>query len=131
MITNMRGFIAGCLGLCLLMLAGIGGTPVSAQTPTVPSDRLGWTQSADQIGLFTFAIVVDGQRAPLAGHRCTPSNGAFECEAPLPGLTPGVHEIRLIAVRTDGGVKAESVPSEPLTVNVIVVSSPSGLRIVR
>lgn len=131
MIKNMRGFMAGCLACCLLMLGGIGGTPVSAQTPIVPSDRLGWTQSADQIDLFTFAIVVDWQRSALAGHSCAPSNGAFECEAPLPALTPGVHEIRLIAVRTEDGVAAESAPSEPLTINVVVVSSPSGLRIVR
>lgn len=113
------------------MLAGIGGTPVHAQTPTVPSDQLGWTQSADQIGLFTFAIVVDGQRSVLPGHSCTASQGQFECQAPLPALTPGVHEIRLIAIRTEGTLVAESAPSAPLQVNVVIVSSPSGLRIVR
>ncbi len=117
----------------LVCLLGITASPVSAQTPAVPSDKLGWSQSADDITKFGFVLVVDGQRqsSQMTGVTCVSASGAYTCTAPLPALTPGNHTLALIAVRTDGTLVAESQPSSPLAITIVVVTAPAGLKIVR
>jgi len=130
MLLNMRIL----LGICL-MVGGIA-MPLSAQSPAVSSDRLGWTQqaSASELAELTYAVFVDGTRQPLTGAICAPASaaGSYDCVAPFPAMTPGTHTIELVAIRTMGTTVLESVKSAPLQVQFVIVPvAPANLRVVR
>jgi len=112
--------------------------PAAAQAPpAVATDRLGFTQPAaatEPIGSFTWAIVIDGARQPLPGVTCqpAPAPAAFDCVAPFPAMTPGLHTLELIAIRTEGTLVLESPKSAPFPVRFVVApAAPAALRIVR
>lgn len=115
--------------VCLL---GITATRVSAQTPAVPSDKLAWTQSVSSgsAASYSFAILVDGTRAVLPNVTCT-GDTSLECSAALPAMTPGRHEVRIVAIYTADAVTAESAPSEALVLTFVVIASPTGLRLIK
>lgn len=135
----MRRNTRPSIWLCLLTLIAIGagsiGTAVSAQTPTAPSDRLGWTQSlaASDLPNLSYALFVNGQRQSLPTYNCTQTAtaGVYDCSAPLPALTPGPHRLELVAIVTINGVAYESPKSAALDITLIVIAAPAGLRIVR
>ena len=118
---NWRNTI--CLAVCLL------GTAVSlaAQTPAVPSDRLGWnlTVSAGSSPLYTYAILVDGTRSALSNVTCE-GDTELVCRTPLPAMTSGRHSVQVIAILAGVG---ESQPSEALVLTLVVVATPRGLFI--
>lgn len=116
------------LALCLLLGASV--TTLSAQAPAVPSSVLGWTMPQDASGL-TFAVLIDKVRSPLQGAKCAPAiNGASECEAPIPAMTPGVHTVQVLGILTAGGQTVEGPPNPvPLSVAFLVVVAPENLRV--
>ena len=110
---------------------GISAIPTSAQTPAVPSDKIAWDMRQDTAGM-TFEIAIDGSRSPLAGSTCGAlADGVAACNAPLPAMTPGLHELRLIAVLVVNGQRVESAPSLPLSVTFIVVTTPENVRLIK
>lgn len=129
---NMRSWLSGCL----LILGGMGATPALAQSPAVPSDRLGWTQSAGaaEIADLTFGVYVDGSKVALPTATCVAAatTGMYDCVAPFPAMTPGAHTLELVAIRTMGTTVLESAKSVPLAVTFVVVpSAPQSPRVVK
>lgn len=121
---------------CLLVLLGMSATPCFAQSPAVPTDRLGWTQSAGsaEIAELTFSVYVDGSKLALPGATCVAAatTGLYDCLAPFPAMTPGAHTVELVAIRTMGPTVVESVKSVPLAVTFVVVpSAPQSPRVVK
>jgi hypothetical protein len=117
---------------CALCLLGMCASPVFAQTPAVPSDKLAWDMKQDPAGL-TFAILVD-KEAPqtLSDASCGPlSDGISVCQANLPAMTPGVHTIRIVATLTAAGQAVTSSASAPLSVTFIAVVTPENVRLIK
>ena len=82
-------------------------------------ERLAWTQDAPgAVAGYRFVALVDGVRKRLLDARCTRArNGTqYECEASLPPLGPGVHEIAVMTLGLDGYFSA---PSEFLALDLI------------
>lgn len=129
--------ISAWLVCCALVLLGTNATPLSAQSPAVPTSHLAWTQDATSAELpeLSWAIYLDGARTSLTGSACLPSSvaGKFDCQAPVPAMTPGVHTIELVAIRTIAGTSPmilESPKSAPFQVRLVVApAAPTGLRI--
>lgn len=122
-----------CFGLVALLAA-----PAAAQAPpAIATDRIGFTQPAaatEPIGSFTWAIVIDGARQPLPGVTCQPASAplTFDCAAPWPAMTPGLHTLELVAIRTEGTLVLESPKSPPFPVRFIVApAAPQSIRILR
>jgi glucose/arabinose dehydrogenase len=95
-------------------------TPAPVEDVT-GTERIGWMQSASdavELSTFGYAIYVDGVRSELAGVACqkTAASPDFECSAPLPELSPGVHTLELAAFVVDGQL-LESARSAPIQVN--------------
>jgi len=110
--------------------------PARAQVDTISTDRLGWTQTmtAAEQPAITFALFVDGVRAPLPSATCTASTtaGIFDCSSAYPAMTPGAHTLELIAIRTEGTLTAESDKSAPFAIRLIVgPPPPENLRNIR
>ena len=125
--------------LCLVL-----AMPAAAQEAAIvaPSDKLRWVQdvsgltlATSGIGNFLWMLSVDGVRHPLNGVACVAAatSGTYDCVAPLPAMTAGLHELRLIAIQVEGDVVTESALSEPLTVSmrVVIVVPPRELTIGR
>jgi glucose/arabinose dehydrogenase len=99
-------------------------TPGPSPSPTVTGvERLGWNQTAAdgvQLATFHYAIYVDGARAELMGASCQPSaspaSAAFDCLAPLPAMSAGIHTLELATFIVDPSL-LESARSAPLMVN--------------
>ena len=122
------------LAVVLLFVCGCGGskqsTPQQPQpTPPPPSDgvtvtgteRIGWNQEAPRPGVdagtLEYESSVDGARVKLADVSCRLLSGSsFECSAPLPNMTLGRHELRIIAIQRVNGARTESPRSEALVV---------------
>lgn len=114
--------------VCLL---GTIAIPVSAQTPAVPSDKLGWELPQDATGL-TFNLSVDGVKQTLSGVTCGAlSAGISACQAPIPAMTTGTHKLVVMAVMQVGTVSVESGPSNELAISFIAVVTPQGLRLIK
>jgi glucose/arabinose dehydrogenase len=119
------------------MVVACGGSS-NAPSPSPPGsgsgstitgrERIGWTQPAEnpqQLASFDYAAYVDGTRRVLEGETCGGSGPMFECSAPLPSLTAGLHTIELAAFVSTGGVIVEGERSAPLQVTVAGVTSPA------
>lgn len=114
-----------CLGLAV---------PLHAQSPAIPSDRLGWDQAvtAGELPLLSWVAVIDGgPRVPLTPTCSQPAPDRAECQAPLPAMTPGTHTLEVIAIRTEGGLIAESPKSAPFSLRIVIVTAPTNVRIIR
>jgi hypothetical protein len=100
----------------------------AAGAPAVPvsgTERIGWTQAATDVSHYRFVLYVDGgaEATDLPDARCTPSGpGTFDCQARLPKLTPGTHQVQVGAMTTAGNQVVEGSKSAPFT----VVVSPAG-----
>lgn len=130
--------MTGVVTRALVALIALGvAAPALAQTAAVPAQhRLAWDQAAPSLAEaqgYQYAIYVDGgPRTVLSGVTCTGTASPWTCAVPFPALTPGDHQIRLTAAVVVGDVIAESLPSVPFDVRVVVAPQPpSGLRIVR
>lgn len=116
----------------------LSASTVQAQTnPVVGTERIQFDQAATTVteanGL-TYRLVLDGVRNPTPiSVTCVGSASPFACTtAAFPALTPGDHQIALTASLVVNGVEAESLPSTPLPVRMIVAPQPpQNLRIVR
>jgi glucose/arabinose dehydrogenase len=120
------------------MLAGCGGStqpPPSSPPPSNGGDtitgreRFGWSQAAENaadLAFLRYALYVDGTRRVVEGETCqaTGSPTAFDCSAPLPALTPGVHTLELASFITQGDSTFESPRSTTLRVTVAGVTAP-------
>ena len=100
-----------------------GMTPGQTEN-VIGTERLGWTQAAAdsaEVSTFRYATYVDGARAELSGASCTPpsspTSADFDCTAPLPAMSGGLHAIELAAFIVDGGTVLESPRSAALQVN--------------
>jgi hypothetical protein len=84
------------------------GQPPSPPAPPVPpgdvltvtgSERIGWDHevpSGTRGAVPTYAAYLDGIRVDLPGVSCTPrSDTLFDCSAPLPSMSLGLHSLRL------------------------------------
>lgn len=76
---------------------------------------------------------MDGVRQPLTGATCSlVTAGTYDCRATFPAMTPGVHAIELVAIRTVGASVLESAKSQPLSVTFVVVpATPKDLAVVK
>jgi hypothetical protein len=107
------------------------GTSAAAGAPAVPvsgTERIGWTQAATDVSHYRFVLYVDGgaEATDLPDARCTPSGpGTFDCQARLPKLTPGTHQVQVGAMTTAGNQVVEGSKSAPFTV-VVTGSAPAG-----
>ena len=92
------------------------------------SERIGWDQavpSGSAVQSYSFAALVGGTRNALAGAQCVPQQSEqWACSAPLPPLTPGRHEVRLVALRQVGDAQLESAPSRALVLVRLAAQSP-------
>jgi hypothetical protein len=100
----------------------------SAQIPALPSSQLGWDMAAVTkavADLHSYSLSVDGGAyTPLASVVCS-AGSPVTCRAPLPAMTVGPH-VLLVRSRL-GGVDSPS--AAPLDIVVVVVVSPSNVRI--
>lgn len=85
------------------------------------SARLGWYQQGDGpevVAGYAYQLWVDGEPQALADVECgsPPSPNGFECEAPLPALSPGDHVLAVVA--QDRQHHATGFPSASLRVRV-------------
>jgi hypothetical protein len=114
-------------GLAILLL-GVGDNPwqpvPAAAAEVIPVrgvERLGWTQDlpgAAAVEGYRFVALVDGVQRRLLNARCTGTRNStqYECEASLPLLSPGGHQIAVMALDPDGYFSA---PSESLALDVV------------
>ena len=127
--ARSSGRIGVCtaVGLASLVLGlGFGQlrpVPAVAATtiPVVGTERLAWTQDVAgpaAAASYRFVALIDGVQRRLLDARCSGArNGTqYECEAPLPPLGPGVHQIAVMKLDQDGYFSA---PSEFLTLDVV------------
>lgn len=113
--------------LILLLVAA----PCFAQTPATKASRLGWTQQAESLAdaqALTFTIYVDVlPGVAMVNPACSDAPAQmYQCEGALPAMTPGQHSLALTA--TSAG--QESDKSSPLALRLVVVQTPTGLRII-
>lgn len=94
------------------------------------TERIGWTQAATDVSHYRFVLYVDGgaETKDLPDARCTPSAPAkFDCEAKLPKLTPGTHQVQVGAVTTVDNRIVEGSKSVPFMV-IVTGSAPERQR---
>jgi len=114
-----------------LALTACGGSssPSSPQSPAPGSgdviqitgrERFGWNQPTDSVANYHFAVYVDSARTELPTAMCRPSTmpEMFDCESPLPPLTPGRHTLEVVAVVVVQGESVEGPRAVALVVNV-------------
>ena len=90
-------------------------------------ERFGWSQAADDITTYHFAVYVDNNRVELAAAVCRASTaGLFDCDSPLPPLTPGRHTLEAVSWIVVNGQTIESPRAAALNVNVTGVSPSAG-----
>lgn len=130
--TGGRSARAIACALCVLAPA-----IAAAQDPPLVSTqhRLAWSQDAATLQsaqAHQYFAIVDGTRRtdPMLPILCTGTASPFTCSTPFPALTPGEHGISLVAAELLNGVLVQSTPSEPLRVNMVVISAPRNLRVV-
>ncbi len=124
-------FVVGALAF-----AACGGSSSPPATPSpAPGDvvqisgreRFGWNQAADDITTYHFAVYVDNNRVELAAAVCRASGaGLFDCDSPLPPLTPGRHTLEAVSWILVNGQTIESPRAVALNVNVTGVSPSAG-----
>ena len=134
---------AVCVLACLLV-AACGGKDPDPSAPSVPgtgqgdpapirltgSERLRWSQQAadtGELGRLQYAIYVDDARTVLLNVECgtTGDPVGFECSAPVPPLTPGIHTLSIATFLVDASGILESERSNPVRV---VLTGGSGSR---
>jgi hypothetical protein len=87
------------------------------------TEHLGWTEASDPQNTYTFAVYVDDLSNDLS-PTCGPSSGtSFDCQAPLPPLTPGTHKLELVARTFAGGSLVESPRAAPVFVTMVASAS--------
>ncbi len=86
-------------------------------------ERFGWTQSADDITSFHFAVYVDGNRVDLPAAACNGSAPSFDCNSPLPPLGAGRHVLEVVAISGE----TESPKASPLIVQVTGSTAPEAI----
>jgi hypothetical protein len=91
-------------------------------------ERFAWSEAADDISTYHFAVYVDNNRVELAAAVCRASAaGLFDCDSPLPPLSPGRHTLEVVSWITVNGQTAESPRAPALNVNVTGLSPGAGL----
>jgi hypothetical protein len=117
----LSGIVTMLTIACGRSRGGSPGGPPPVKNVT-GAERLLWTQSAadrSELSTFRYALYVDGARFGLTSVSCEPTSppsSRFECSAPLPSMTDGVHALDLTAFVADDDV-LESAHSAPLQVN--------------
>jgi hypothetical protein len=83
-------------------------------------ERIGWTQAGSDVSHYRFVLYVDGGTDPkeLPDARCSPAGAANECEATLPKLPPGKHQVQVGAQTMIRGQVVEGTRSAPFTITV-------------
>lgn len=134
---SMRRFAATVLTLGLSGFANSDPRQLPSDPPpevVTGTEHLGWEQlttSADELGRLSYVAYVDGgTRTPLTKAACDPTPGpsGFQCAAPLPALSPGLHILELVALAHYGDVELESPRSRFSIVVSGVASSQSTAR---
>jgi hypothetical protein len=97
----------------------------------VALSRLGWTQPGQTVveaSAGVTRLVIDGVGAgtAIAGRGCRLLNGATDCDAPLPALTPGAHTLALTYTPKGGVVTAKS---NVISVTTTVTLTPTNLAL--
>lgn len=122
----------------LILFVGLAWLPgvAFAQTPALPTDRLGWDQAAPSLATaqaYEYGIYVDGlARAVVTGVTCAGAASPFPCVGNLPAMTPGTHSLELTAAEAGFVAATESLHSTPLPIRLVVAPAvPINTRIVR
>ena len=93
------------------------GGPAQDAAPLTGNERFGWTESADSVAGYHFAVYADGARIELPGAACRPVvSGHAECDAPLPHLEPGRHTLEVVSWVLQDGRVVESAKAPPIVV---------------
>ncbi|MEO6239248.1 MAG: hypothetical protein ABIQ52_19815 [Vicinamibacterales bacterium] len=83
-------------------------------------ERFGWTQSADSLAGYKFAVYADGTRAELPDAVCQPPVGRqAECVAALPPLASGRHRLEIVSWTLKDGRVIESARSSTMTIEIL------------
>jgi len=118
-----------------LLLVIALAAPLHAQAQASPASRLGWDQGAANLAeanTFGATLFIDNVGGAdtggvvLVGKSCSGTASPFACVADLPALTVGPHVLRLSATFST----FESPVSTPLDIVMIVIQTPTNLRIV-
>lgn len=116
------------LSALLLVLVA---TRVAAQA-TTPNNHLGWTQTGQTAAVAsgaTYNYYADGVTTPngqLTGVTCTTAGADASCTSNIPALSVGAHTIAITQVISG----AESAKSNVLSFTLVVVVTPSQLKVV-
>jgi glucose/arabinose dehydrogenase len=125
MVVTAAVSAVGCRNATVAPPAATSG-PITTVTG---KERVGWTQAAAdtaELATFHYAIYVDNVRSELTGASCSPSStpSSFDCSAPLPDLSPGLHTLQITSYSVNGGF-VESIRSPALQVNKVSAVAPS------
>jgi hypothetical protein len=133
--VRSRALFGAFLGALSLTACGGGSsTPPSSSPPPGSGDaiqitgreRFGWNQTADDITTYHFAVYVDNARVELPQAVCRASASAgYDCDSPLPPLTPGAHKLEVVSWISVNGDPLESPRALPLMVFVTGVGTAS------
>lgn len=83
MIRNMRIGIGGWIGICLVVLAGIGGTPAAAQTPGAVSDPSSVSPATSPTSSFFLAQVLTNTPTLTTRQLADPCAGSAVTTVPI------------------------------------------------
>lgn len=118
--------------IVLLLALLCGAASVSAQAVATPLSQLQWDEVGQSVaiaGSATYVVFLDGAptSVPLTGVTCVAGLPASTttCAADFPPLAPGTHT--LTGVQRISGV--DSPPSLAFTFSLVVVVTPTGLRV--
>lgn len=111
------------------------GLTLSAQTPAVGTERIGWDQAAPDLATaqsYRADLEVDGQvLLTQQAITCTGQSSPFLCTLPWPPMTPGAHSLRLRVSEIVNGTALTSEWSAAWGVVLKVApASPQNLRLV-
>jgi hypothetical protein len=101
-----------------------GGDSSRGNAPIVlrGGERLGWDQpvvGGAHPSSYNYTMYIDGLPSSLPSVSCSSSGSGFTCSSLLPSMSPGRHNLSLVASQ---GI-ASSAPSRSLDVNVVIAAT--------
>lgn len=118
------------LALALVLAASVASAQVPFPTP--PTYRVFW----DHDGVLTdgYSIFIDDVRSAVT-PTCTGVGEARTCSIPFPAVTPGLHQIRVVAynaffegISTPVDVTIYVKPGDPRNVRIVIGEQPDAAK---
>jgi hypothetical protein len=129
-IRPVRGVLTAAL--LLAFAAGMAAAQTIVVNPGTKS--LAWDQAAPDLATaqaYEYAVYINDGARTVVTASCTGAPPSFVCTTRFPVTTLGMHEIKITAAAVAGTERAESLPSTPFAVRIVVAPvAPRGLRVV-